>query len=100
MTKTFGETISHERSRSNRVCRAEPPRSSNHSSMAGLTFVCVLRFASLVVPVCCSQELGAVQSGRIARSAPEFAGARLDKLYRIRCPHPPALALPALVLAC
>ena len=70
MTMTFGETISHERSRSNRVCRAEPSRSSNHSSMAGQSFVCVLRFASLAVPVCCSQELGAVQSGRIARWAP------------------------------
>ena len=27
MTMTFGETISHERSRSNRVCRTEPPYS-------------------------------------------------------------------------
>ena len=56
-----------------------------------------LRVASL----CCAcllfaifAELGAMQSGRIARSAPEFAGARLDKLYRIRCPRPPTLALP------
>ena len=56
-----------------------------------------LRVASL----CCASllfaifaELGAMQSGRIARSAPEFTGARLDKLYRIRCPRPPTLALP------
>ena len=74
-----------------------------HSQLdGGLSFVCVLRFASL----CCAcllfaifAELGAMQSGRIARSAPEFAGARLDKLYRIRCPRPPALAPPAFVLA-
>ena len=39
-----------------------------------------------------------VQSGRIARSAPECTGTRLDELYGIRCPRPPALALPALVL--
>ena len=37
VTKTFGETISHLRSSSNQVCRAEPPCSSAHSSMAGLS---------------------------------------------------------------
>ena len=48
---------------------------------------------------CCAGLLFAgawctVQSGRIARSAPEFAGTQLDKLYGIRCPRPPTLALP------
>ena len=41
MTATFGETISHLRSRSNRVCRIEPPYSSTHSLMAGCrSFAC------------------------------------------------------------
>ena len=59
MPATFGETILHLRSRSNRVYRTEPPFSSTHSSMAESSFVCVLRVASLAVPVCCSQVLGA-----------------------------------------
>ena len=43
-----------------------------HSQLdGGLSFVCVLRFASLAVPVCCSQVLGArCRAGAIARSAP------------------------------
>jgi hypothetical protein len=84
-------------------CTAQPhPSSTPCSLMPSLSVERVLRFASL----CCAcllfaifAELGAMQSGRIARSAPEFAGARLDKLYRIRCPRPPALAPPAFVLA-
>ena len=35
-----------------------------------------------------------MQSGRIARSAPKFAGTQLGKLYGIRCPRPPTLAIP------
>ena len=37
-----------------------------------------------------------MQSGRIARLAPKFAGAMLDELYGRRCLRPPALAPPAL----
>eukprot|EP00966_Prymnesium_polylepis_P131150 3032994-Prymnesium_polylepis.2 len=41
-----------------------------------------------------------VQSGRIARSAPaRIRRYSTDKLYGIRCPRPPALAPPVLVLA-
>ena len=78
-----------------RVCCAVSPFVALCSSMVGLSVDCVLRLASLAVPVCCS--LGAeVQSGRIARLAPKFAGAKLDELYGRRCLRPPALAPPAL----
>ena len=41
LTATFGETISHLRSRSNRVCRIEPTYCSAHSLMAGCrSFAC------------------------------------------------------------
>ena len=59
----------------------------------------IVRLRATCCLTCCAGLLFAgawctVQSGRIARSAPEFAGTQLDKLYGIRCPRPPALALP------
>ena len=59
----------------------------------------IVRLRATCCLTCCAGLLFAgawctVQSGRIARSAPEFAGTQLDKLYGIRCPRPPTLALP------
>ena len=59
----------------------------------------IVRLRATCCLTCCAGLLFAgawctMQSGRIARSAPEFAGTQLDKLYGIRCPRPPTLALP------
>ena len=71
MPTTVSETISHLRSHSNQVCRAEAPSSSTHSSMTRCrSIVCSLSPRLLCRCLLVRRRRAVVQSRRIARSAP------------------------------